>query len=51
MGTLTAEELLAGGALTHEAEIPAELLSNGSDGPANGPSPPHAISRSVVSPR
>lgn len=32
--TLSAEELLAGGSLTHEVELPAGLLGNGS-GPAN----------------
>lgn len=31
--TLTAEELLAGGALTHEVEIPTDLLSANGDGP------------------
>ncbi len=31
---LTAEELLAGSTLTHEVEIPAELLSTNGDGPA-----------------
>ena len=30
--SLSAEELLAGGALTHEVEIPAELLSANGDG-------------------
>lgn len=34
--TLTAEELLAGGALTHEVEIPAGLLSANGDEPADG---------------
>jgi hypothetical protein len=33
--TLTVEELLAGGALTHEVEVPAELLSADGDGPAD----------------
>lgn len=32
--TLTAEELLAGGALTHEVEIPPDLLGTNGDGPA-----------------
>lgn len=32
--TLTAEELLAGGSLTHEVEIPADLLSTNGGGPA-----------------
>lgn len=32
--TLTAEELLAGGALTHEVEIPTELLNSNGQGPA-----------------
>jgi hypothetical protein len=32
--TLTADELLAGGSLTHEVEIPADLLHGG--GPASG---------------
>jgi hypothetical protein len=40
--TLTAEELLAGSALTHEVEIPAELLA------ANGHAP--AASRVVLRP-
>jgi len=31
---LTAEELLAGSALTHEIEMPEELLSTSTDGPA-----------------
>lgn len=31
--TLTTEELLAGGALTHEVEIPADLLSTNGGGP------------------
>jgi hypothetical protein len=34
--TLTAEELLAGGALTHEVEIPADLLSTNGHNPAGG---------------
>jgi hypothetical protein len=35
--TLTVEELLAGGALTHELEIPAELLPSGNGtGPSAG---------------
>jgi hypothetical protein len=33
--TLTAEELLAGGALTHEVEVPADLLNDNGDGPAD----------------
>jgi hypothetical protein len=33
--SLTAEELLAGSALTHEVEMPAELMSTSSDGPAD----------------
>ncbi len=33
MGTLTAEQLLAGGTLTHEVEIPAELMAANGDGP------------------
>jgi hypothetical protein len=33
--TLTAEELLVGGALTHEVEIPADLLSTDGGGPAD----------------
>jgi hypothetical protein len=33
--TLTPEELLAGGALTHEVELPTELLSANGDGPAD----------------
>jgi hypothetical protein len=33
--TLTVEELLAGGALTHEVEVPAELLSADGGGPAD----------------
>jgi hypothetical protein len=32
---LTTEELLAGGALTHEVEIPAELLNSNGNGPGN----------------
>ncbi|HXF40078.1 MAG TPA: hypothetical protein VN687_10225 [Blastocatellia bacterium] len=32
--TLTAEQLLAGGSLTHEVEIPAELLNTNGDIPA-----------------
>ncbi len=32
--TLTAEELLAGGAVTHEVEIPTELLNSNGQGPA-----------------
>jgi hypothetical protein len=40
--TLTAEELLAGGALTHEVEIPAELLG------ANGHA--HAATQVVLRP-
>lgn len=35
MGALTAEELLAGGSLTHDVEIPADLLSGNGDGPAD----------------
>ena len=31
--TLTVEELLAGGALTHEVEIPADFFTNNGDGP------------------
>lgn len=34
MGALTAEQLLAGGTLTHEVEIPAELLNTNGDRPA-----------------
>jgi hypothetical protein len=33
--TLTVEELLAGGALTHEVKVPADLLSDNDDGPAD----------------
>ena len=33
--SLSAEELLAGGALTHEVEIPAELLSANGDSPTD----------------
>lgn len=33
--TLTVEELLAGGALTHEVEVPADLLSADGGGPAD----------------
>lgn len=33
---LTAEELLAGSTLTHEVEIPADLLDGNGGGPANG---------------
>jgi hypothetical protein len=33
--TLTAEELLAGGALTHEVEIPADLLGTNGESPAD----------------
>lgn len=33
--SMTAEELLAGSALTYEVEIPAELLSTNGDGPAD----------------
>ncbi len=32
--TLTAEELLAGSALTHEVDIPADLLGAGGSAPA-----------------
>jgi hypothetical protein len=32
---LTAEELLAGGSLTHDIDIPAELLGTNGDGPAD----------------
>jgi len=32
---LTVEELLAGSALTHEVEMPAELMSTSADGPAD----------------
>jgi len=32
--TLSAEELLAGGSLTHEVTLPAGLLGGGGDGPA-----------------
>lgn len=31
--TLTAEELLAGSTLTHEVEVPADLLNSNGDGP------------------
>jgi hypothetical protein len=34
--TLTAEDLLAGGAVTHEVQIPSELQGGASDGPAPG---------------
>lgn len=33
--TLTTEELLAGGTLTHEVELPTELLSTNGDAPAD----------------
>ncbi len=33
--TLTAEELLAGGALTHEIEVPAEFLQGNGRGPGD----------------
>ncbi|MFH7025253.1 MAG: hypothetical protein ACHBN1_07585 [Heteroscytonema crispum UTEX LB 1556] len=33
--TLTADELLAGSTLTHEVEIPADLLSSNGNGTAN----------------
>ena len=34
--SLTAEELLAGSTLTHEIEVPADLLALAPDGPASG---------------
>jgi hypothetical protein len=34
--TLTAEELLAGGAVTHEVDVPPEFQGGTSDGPARG---------------
>src|SRR5260370_24770509 len=34
--TLSLEELLAGGSLTHEVTIPTELLHSNGHGPANG---------------
>ena len=34
--TLTAEELLAGGAVTHEVEVPREFQQSNGDGRANG---------------
>ncbi|HMH49779.1 MAG TPA: hypothetical protein VK548_06060 [Candidatus Acidoferrum sp.] len=34
--TLTAEELLAGGGLTHETQVPADLLPANGAGPGNG---------------
>lgn len=33
--TLTAEDILAGGALTHEVEVPADLLNSNGSGPAD----------------
>ena len=33
--TMTVEELLAGGALTHEVKVPADLHSDNGDGPAD----------------
>lgn len=35
MGALTAEQLLAGGTLTHEVEIPADLLSRNGNTPGD----------------
>jgi hypothetical protein len=34
--TLTAEQLLAGGTVTHEVEVPAEFQNAAPDGPADG---------------
>jgi|SRR5688572_6273142 len=42
--TLTAEELLAGGAVTHEVEIPPEFHSHNGDGATNG----HVILRPLT---
>ena len=42
--TLTAEDLLAGGAVTHEVEIPPEFRSSNGDGATNG----HVILRPLT---